>query len=56
MKGSLAPGTQVVLHPMALAGWYGLYLTWFNLLPFGQLDGPIAACRSCARAPDDTAF
>ncbi len=39
MKGSLAPGTQVVLHPMALAGWYGLYLTWFNLLPFGQLDG-----------------
>jgi membrane-associated protease RseP (regulator of RpoE activity) len=39
VKGGLAPNTFVVLHPMALAGWYGLYLTWFNLLPFGQLDG-----------------
>jgi len=37
--GTLPPEREVVLHPMALAGWYGLYLTWFNLLPFGQLDG-----------------
>jgi membrane-associated protease RseP (regulator of RpoE activity) len=37
--GTLPPEREVVLHPMALAGWYGLYLTWFNLLPFAQLDG-----------------
>lgn len=37
--GALAPERHVLLHPMALAGWYGMYLTWFNLLPFGTLDG-----------------
>lgn len=37
--GTLPPEREVAMHPIALAGWYGLYLTWFNLLPFGQLDG-----------------
>ncbi|MEW5852016.1 MAG: site-2 protease family protein [Myxococcota bacterium] len=37
--GTLPPEREVVAHPIALAGWFGLYLTWFNLLPFGQLDG-----------------
>jgi membrane-associated protease RseP (regulator of RpoE activity) len=29
----------VVLHPVALAGWFGFLLTSINLLPVGQLDG-----------------
>uniref|UniRef100_A0A7J2TIB2 Site-2 protease family protein n=1 Tax=Archaeoglobus fulgidus TaxID=2234 RepID=A0A7J2TIB2_ARCFL len=27
------------LHPIAFAGWVGILLTFFNLLPIGQLDG-----------------
>jgi membrane-associated protease RseP (regulator of RpoE activity) len=34
-----AEGYGVLLHPLALASWFGLLVTGFNLLPAGQLDG-----------------
>ncbi len=45
MKGLMAvfvPHTAaqaVALSPVAIAAWFGLLLTAFNLLPLGQLDG-----------------
>ena len=39
IHGQLPAGKALALHPVAIAGWFGLLLTALNLLPLGQLDG-----------------
>jgi membrane-associated protease RseP (regulator of RpoE activity) len=37
--GQLAPGMDVISHPIMTGAWFGLLITGINLVPAGQLDG-----------------
>ncbi|HEY6085384.1 MAG TPA: site-2 protease family protein [Nitrospira sp.] len=54
--GSLPPQADVVLHPIAFAAWFGLFVTSLNLLPIGQLDGGHVAYALWGRRQRTMAF
>lgn len=54
--GPISPESDIVLHPIGFAAWFGLFVTSLNLLPIGQLDGGHVACALWGRHQRTMAF
>jgi membrane-associated protease RseP (regulator of RpoE activity) len=39
VQGPIADGYTLMLGPLGLAAWFGLFVTALNMMPVGQLDG-----------------
>lgn len=51
-----AAGYAVQLSPIAVAAWFGILITGFNLLPMGQLDGGHVAYAVLGKAARPLAY